>query len=255
MKIKSGIFFCFLFVNTAFAEISSIDEAEKLIAQYSEQIKAKRNNANLYLLRGDLYFKVRNFENAVDDYTTAIELDSKLDKAWYGRGMANGRMGYIKTGIADLGVYIKRNPLDSVAYTKRGVRYLWIGDKDNAQKDLLKAIELNKDNAEAHDDLGVVYAQKGDYKKAIEHFTKTVTIDPSYQKGHHNLAMSLYVTENDLAALLSVNKSLELKQTRNSMLLKSKILQTLGRTAEASRLEEDAMFIPEGNWSERAPVK
>ncbi len=96
----------------------------------------------------------------------------------------------------------------------------------------------------------------GDYKKAIEHFGITVSIDPSYQKGHHNLAMALYITENDLLALLSVNKSLALKpESRGSTLLKSKILIALGRDAEARQLEEDAIFMPEAGWSESAPVK
>lgn len=253
--LKSGIFFFLLSFNTVYAEIATIEEAEKFIEQYSEQIDANRNNAKLYMLRGDVYFQTKDFESAVEDYTKAISLDKGLDKAWFGRGMAYGRMGYIKEGIADLTVYIKRNPRDSVAYTKRGVRYLWIGDKDNAEQDLLKAIELNMDNAEAHDDLGVVYAQKDEYKKAIKHFSRTVAIDPSYQKGHHNLAMALYLTENDIGALLSVDRALELKQTRDALLLKSKILEALGRTAEASSLAEEAMFIPEGNWSERAPVR
>jgi len=55
--------------------------------------------------------------------------------------------------------------------------------------------------------------------------------------------MALYVIEKDAQALVSVNISLSLRpNSRNSMLLKSKILEALGRHAEA-------------NWSETAPVK
>lgn len=255
IQIISGCLLILLLLNTVNAEIKSIEDAEKLINKYSQQISENKNNATLYLARADLYFKIRKFGSAVEDYTHAINRDKSLDKAWFGRGMANGRMGFIKEGIADLTVYIQRNPADSTAYTKRGVRYLWLGEKDNAQKDLLKAIALNKDNAEAHDDLGVVYAQKNDYKSAIKHFSQTITIDPSYQKGHHNLAMALFLTENDIGALVSVNRSLELKMTRDSLLLKSSILEALGRVTEAIELKDEAMFIPESNWSERATIK
>ncbi len=170
--------------------------------------------------------------------------------------MAQGRRGYIKEGIADLSVYLKRNPNDSKAFTKRGVRYLWLGDQKNALQDLRKAIKLKPDNAEAHDDLGVVFAQMGNYKKAIKHFRNTVSLDPSYQKGHHNLAMALYITENDRMALDSVNKSLSLKpDSRDSMLLKSRILTAMGQSAEAKRIENEAMFLPGPNWHESAPIK
>ncbi len=250
------IFFLLTLTITAQAEFSSMDKAEQKIDLLSKQIDKSSNNATLYIKRADLYFNIHDFDSAVEDYSSALELDDSLDAAWFGRGMAQGRMGFISEGIDDLSVFIKRNPEDSTALTKRGVRYLWLGDKQNAQRDLQKAIKLDPKNAEAHDDFGVVLSQMGDYKQAIHHFRRTVELDSTYQKGFHNLAMALYITENDLLALNSVNKSLALKHdSRSSMLLKSKILIGLGRTEEAKQLEDEAIFLPEANWSETAPVE
>lgn len=238
------------------ADVSSLEQVQKQIDSISMQIDKSPENASLYIKRGEHYFQVHDFDSADEDFTIAIGLDSSLDAAWYGRGLARGRMGYIDDGIADLTVYLKRHPDNSKALTKRGVRYLWKGDKVNAQRDLEKAIRIKPDNAEAHDDLGVILAQNGNYVQAIEHFNKTISIDPSYQKGHHNLAMALYITENDLVALASVNRSLSLKpNSRDSMLLKSKIFAALGRHEEAQSLEDEAMFLPQANWSETAPLK
>lgn len=246
----------FLLPSALYAEISSMDEARKQIEAISDKIDKNRKNAALFTDRADLYFMIHDFDNAVEDCTTAIKLDASLDKAWFVRGMAHGRMGLIDEGIADLSVFIERNPNDSRALTKRGVRYLWKGDKKNAQRDLEKAIKIDPTNAEAHDDLGVILAQLGFYNQAISHFSKTVSIEPDYQKGHHNLAMALFVIEKDALALSSVNIALALSpESRNSMLLKSNILKTMGNHAEAKRLEDEAMFLPEANWSETAPVR
>lgn len=253
--LKATTFLFLLSTIAVQAQINSADEAQQKIDKITHKIKANPNNAKLYSSRGDLYFLLHDFDNAVEDYTHAIKLDDSLDTAWFGRGMARGRQGFIKEGIADLTVYLKRHPNDSRAHTKRGVRYLWLGEKENARHDLQTAIKLNPDNAEAHDDLGVILAQTGDYKKAIHHFQTTVRLDPSYQKGHHNLAMALYITGNDELALISVNNSLKLKpQARNSLLLKSKILTAMGKLKEAQQIKEDAMFLPEENWHESAPV-
>ena len=56
---------------------------------------------------------------------SVFKLDDKQDNAYFGRGMALGRMGLVDEGIADLSVFILRHPESSVAYTKRGVRSIW----------------------------------------------------------------------------------------------------------------------------------
>ena len=170
--------------------------------------------------------------------------------------MALGRNGEIPKGIEDLSVYIKRHPNDSHAYTKRGIRNLWIGDDKNAEKDLTRAIALDPANAEAHDDLGVVLARRGDYKEAKKNFLACVTNDPTYFKGWHNLAMVLYIFGEDKQALTAVNQSLTLvPNQRSPMMLKAQILQSLGRVQEAAKVKEEADWLPEGNWSEHIPVK
>jgi len=102
----------------------------------------------------------------------------------------------------------------------------------------------------------VVLAQKGEYGKAIEHFHATVSLDPTYQKGYHNLAMACFITQNNSSALQSVNNLLKLaSESRDSMLLKSMILDNMGRHDEAWQLKEEAEFLPRsGDWTEHAPV-
>ena len=232
------------------------DSSEQTLQRLNQQIAKQPKNAKLYLERGQVYFSLREFDGAIEDYTAAITLDNQQYDAWFWRGMAQGRVGNVAAGIEDISVYIEHNPNDSRAHTKRGVRYLWLGDRDNASKDFHRAIELDPKNAEAHDDLGVVLAQQGDYQRALEHFYQTVQIDSSYQKGYHNLAMALYIMNRDVDALQAVDYAIQLDpEARNSMLLKSEILSALGRHAEAQAAHENAMFLPEGNWTERAPVK
>jgi len=206
----------------------------------------------LYLERADLHFTMQAFKQAVNDYNKALALNKNLDKAYFGRGMALGRQGLVQQGIDSLTEYIKRHPYDSHAYTKRGVRYIWLGKLVAAKKDLNEAVLLDVTNAEAHDDLGVVYASENNFDKAIYHFKQSIYYDKSYQKAYHNLAMAYVVTENFTKALVQVDKGLLLENdNRNSLLLKSTILEKLGRHEQANTIKEHAEFLPEGNWSER----
>lgn len=214
------------------------------------------SQAQRYLAQGNAYLQHNQFPEAIDNYTRAIKLNDALDDAYFGRGMARGRAGEIDAGIADISVYIARNPDNSRAYTKRGIRYVWKGDSDNAQRDFLKAVALDPNNAEAYDDLGVIYAQRREYPQAMESFRKVVSIEPAYFKAYHNLALVHFILGDYATALNEVNKVFPLKpDSRNSMMLKSLILKNLGRDKEARAVEEEAEFLPEENWTERAPVQ
>lgn len=246
----------------AWADLAGLDKPadgeimQARVEAVSKQILARPKAPELYVQRGEAHFKLREFDRAIEDYSTAIRLDDRQDDAYFGRGMALGRSGEIDKGIADLSVYIKRHPKSSLAHTKRGVRYLWKGDEANAEKDFTHAITLNPRNAEAHDDLGVIRARRGEYDMAAVHFNTTIRNDPSYQKAYHNLAMVYYLVDRLPQALAIAEESVRLApENRNALLLKSKILESLGRHDEAKRASDAAEFLPAGNWSEQMPVQ
>ena len=229
---------------------------EQKINALTFRLISEPENAMLYMKRGELYLVSHKFEQAIADYSKALQLDDTLDQAYFGRGMALGRAGQVEHGIKDLTVFIQRNPDSSLAYTKRGVRYLWIGDKQKAEFDLRRAIKLNPNNAEAHDDLGVIFARRGDIPQAIHQFQTVIKLDPEYQKGFHNLALSYFIAGQTEPALQHINHALKLSpRERNSLLLKSSILDALGQTAKARQLRDTAEFLPEGNWTERYPIR
>ena len=258
MKI-SRISLSMILVSVIYAATATIvladDDIDSQIKHYTHALKTAPKSVALLIKRGDLYFKLHKFDMAIADYTSAIKLDAHADKAYYGRGLALGRNGNIRQGIKDLSIYLSRHPTDSNAYTKRGVRYLWLREDRKAEKDLSKAVALNPNNAEAHDDLGVVIARRGDYTTASKHFTSAMVIDPTYFKAFNNLAMVFYLTEDDDLALYTINESLDLRpDQRSPMLLKAKILHALGRDAEAAKVQEYAEFLPKGDWSEHVPL-
>jgi len=231
--------------------VTSDDYSEELL-MLSSLLDDEPDNAAVLVKRGDIYFKRHEFDKAINDYSSALKLKDNLDEAYFGRGMALGRQGLVQQGIDDLSVYISRHPYHSRAYTKRGVRYIWIRNMAAAKKDMLQAVQLDIRNSEAHDDLGVIYANEENYNKAIYHFKQSIYYDQRYQKAFHNLAMAYVVTQKYPQALAQINKGLILEETnRNSLLLKSTILERLGKKGEAAKIREHAEFLPEGNWSER----
>ena len=234
-------------------------EIGKFIQQQNLLIRKNPNSkttAKYYLLRGDALFLLGKFDDSVNDYSSAIKLDQNIDEAYLGRGLALARAGRTKEGIAELDIYIQRKPQSSLAYTKRGVRQLWLGEHHKAQKDFEKALAIDPSNAEAHDDLGVILSRKKMYFEAADHFLSAIENDPTYQKAYHNLALISYLTGKDQLALGFVNSAVRLNpNSKDTLMLKSQILSALGFLDDATKLQDEAEFMPEGNWSESISIQ
>lgn len=237
---------------------SSQDEMQVYarLNQLNELLAHDRNNSAYLRERGDIHYMMNDFINAARDYSDAIRCNDRNDEAYFGRGMALGRMGKVDEGIADLTIYLERHPDSSVAYTKRGVRNIWRAHLQDAEHDLKRAIELDPANAEAHDDLGVVYSKNKRLDLASRHFAKAIELDPGYQKAYHNLAICLFLAQKPDKALTVINAGLKLApEDKNSLLLKSAILHELGDYTAAKEIADNAEFLPDGNWSERTGIQ
>lgn len=59
-----------------------------------------------------------------------------------------------------------------------GIEYLRKGDIELARDKLLKAVEMDSNNAEAHGALGLLYANTGDLDQAEKHYSKSLSLEP-----------------------------------------------------------------------------
>jgi tetratricopeptide (TPR) repeat protein len=60
---------------------------------------------------------------------------------------------------------------------------------EQAEKELLKALEMRPRIPDAHYNLGLLYEGKGDLKRAMEEYKKEIEIHPAAHPAHFNLAL------------------------------------------------------------------
>ena len=79
-------------------------------------------------------------------------------------------------------------------YYALGLSKSTIGDIDldpgQVQRLLQKAVELDPALGAAHLQLGMIYAQNGDYAHAIEEYKKTIEVSPELEETHYRLAQA-----------------------------------------------------------------
>lgn len=74
------------------------------------QVLALMEFAPTYLLRGNAYFNLGNYEQAIADYTAAIRLREDYAEAYYWRGMAYRKLGKKEEAVGDFVQYIDLSP-------------------------------------------------------------------------------------------------------------------------------------------------
>ena len=67
-----------------------------------------------------------------------------------------------------------------------------MGRLAEAIEDYDKAIALNPDYAEAHEDRGIAYARAGRADEALRDLDQALRLDPDYAAGYYNRALAFY---------------------------------------------------------------
>lgn len=127
------------------------------IADFSEAIKVKPDDAQSYYNRGLSYLKSGRNKEALTDLETAVRLNKKF-------ALAYSNIAFVKYNLQDYnGAYaasntcIEINPQLPEAYNIRAAVSFMNKDYVAVEKDLNKAIELKKDFSDAYKNRGILY--------------------------------------------------------------------------------------------------
>ena len=86
----------------------------------------------------------------------------------------------------------ERYPKEKEIIYDLGVRYEVRGDSNQAIKEHSRALELDPDYGLAHNQLGYIYLDTGDYAKAVEHFQKYAALSPGEANPLDSLAEAYF---------------------------------------------------------------
>jgi tetratricopeptide (TPR) repeat protein len=143
----------------------------RAIAQQAPEktIPVSQMTAQQLETRGDAFRSQKDPISALDSYNKAISKNPRNAVLWNKVGMIQLQLGASSQGADRLRRYAE------------------------ARHDFERAVKLKKDYAEAVNNLGVIYYQQGDYKKAISLYKRALSIRPT-ASFHSNLG-SVYFAQ------------------------------------------------------------
>ena len=96
-----------------------------------------------------------DFDGAIDAFANGIAADRRNPQLFYDRGFVEFTRGNYRAAILDDGFdnAIKLDAEFTDAYVKRGIAHAVLGDDEDAQEDIDKAVALGADRQEIQDEL------------------------------------------------------------------------------------------------------
>ncbi|GEM_PF-4571553 len=126
-----------------------------------------------------------DWSGAIVEYSKAIELDPKSDRAYEGRGIAYRESKQWDKAIADFTRAVEIAPDRGGPYFERGVTYHIQGYLDKAIADFSQAIgDISKTSwRSALYERGLAYTQKGELDKAKADFQRILELEAKNPSG------------------------------------------------------------------------
>src|SRR3989337_2417825 len=178
--------------DEAFKEIEKLKSELKAVkaAKHKQREYAKAADtlsAADWFKKGYQYALDKEYDKAIEAFTSAIALDPNDAVAYNNRGVVYGRdKGQYDRAIEDFNKAIQLDPNDAAAYNNRGLAYDDKGQYDRAIEDYNKAIELDPNLAAAYNSRGYAYNNKGQHDRAIEDYNKAIQLNPNDAVAYNN---------------------------------------------------------------------
>lgn len=183
---------------------------EDAIQEYTKAIEIDPRSAAAYNNRGNVYGDLEQYEKAIEDYNKAIELEPDDALAYNNRGIIYDDLEQYEKALEDYNKAIELDPGYADAYSNRGVTYKKLKQYEKAISDYDKAIELNPGYVEAYSNRGIVYEHLEQYEKAIKDHDKAIELDSYYSLAYNNRGIVYDDLEQYEKALEDYNKAIEL---------------------------------------------
>ena len=148
------------------------------IEDFSRAIEKDSNDVEAYNLRGRAYVSIKEHEKALGDFDKAIELNQDYVEAYFNRGQLHRNREDYDIAIIDFDKAISLQPDNAETYLGRGVAKHRLKLYEDALTDFNEAIKLKSDYAEVIYNRGIVYYDLYRYEESLEDFNEAIKLKP-----------------------------------------------------------------------------
>ena len=165
---------------------------DQAIAEFQTAIQLDPDDANAHYNLGLAYQKQDKLDEAAAANQEAIQIDPDLADAHNNLGLIYDTQGKPDQAIAEYQEAIRIDPDDDTAHYNLALSYYHQGQLDQAIAEYGETVRLDPDNADAHYNQGRAYYEQGKLDEAIGAWKESIRIEPADSMAHNNLGRAYF---------------------------------------------------------------
>ncbi len=193
-------------IANAYIGMQLFDEA---IDYYQHALEIDPEYMNAYLGLGRISMKLGQYDQAEGIYMNALDLNDRNESLYTHLGNLYAMQGKYDDAITSFEKALEINPFSMNAYNGLGLSYAWKGETDKALSLYQQTLRQNPDATVIRNSLGTLYMNLGDIEKAITEFTGSLEIYPENVEIRNNLGILYLRTQRYKEAAREFMTSLE----------------------------------------------
>jgi tetratricopeptide (TPR) repeat protein len=191
----------------ALGNLGKYDEA---IQAFNKAIEINPRNESTWISKGVALGNLGKYGEAVQAFDRAIEINPKNDVGWYLKGAALDHQGKVLEAIQACNNATEINPQDADAWYIEGKVLEDLGRYDEAIQAFDNSTQINPQNVDAWYDKGEELYWQGKYNESIQALDKVTEIDPQDAYAWYIKSMALEEQGKHNESEIAYSKSIEI---------------------------------------------
>lgn len=165
-------------------------------------IKVSPDHEEAHMKLAELYLYVQMYQEALDELNQVLKTNVKNPKAYYLKGIIYKEVGDTALSISSLMTTTEQDPEYALAFEQLGLLYADKGDK-RALDFYDRAIVLNPRNPQTRYNKGIFLQEMGMFEEAIATYKDLMTFNPEYAYAPFNIGFIYYYALDDVQEALN----------------------------------------------------
>jgi len=183
--------------NTSDSTLAKLNSPE--LKSVNELLKANPNSADLYLQRGKIYLKLKDFDAAIEDGKRALKVDSLKDAPYLFLTDAYFFSNRTRQAKDILLRCVKNIPTSTEGHLKLAELYFYVKKYQESINAVNDALKIDETIAKGYFLKGMCYKESGDTGRAVSSFQTACEQDDQYYDAYVEVGRLLALKKNPLS--------------------------------------------------------
>ncbi|XP_023377408.1 tetratricopeptide repeat protein 6 [Pteropus vampyrus] len=201
---------------------------------------------NTFINRGLIYEELEQYSFALEDFKQAALISKTNVGLCQATAMCYYRYGEFEEAVNFFTWAININPCFLDAYVGRGNSYMEYGHDEatkQAQKDFLRALHFDPTYIKARISLGYNLQAQEKFQKAWHHFTIAIEVDPKSYLAYEGRAVVCLQMSDNFAAMQDINTAIKINTTAEFLTNRGVIHEFMGQQQNAMKDYQAAVSL------------